>query len=124
MKEKVLIVDDEEDILNLAKIAIESAGYDTITATSGEQALPLIASEKPDLALLDVVLPGISGLEICRRLKRGPTSKFIKVVLFTALGTEVDMMLEEKDKADGYLAKPFSNADLIKIVNKLLVKRR
>jgi len=123
MKQKVLIVDDEEDILNLAKITIESAGYAVITATSGEEALQLIPREKPDLALLDVVLPHMSGLEVCRRIKRDPTTKTLKVMLFTALGTEVDMMLEAKDKADAYLAKPFSNADLVARVNMLLAKR-
>lgn len=124
MKQKILIVDDEPDILELARIAIESGGYNVITATSGEQALQIIPKENPDLILLDVVLPGISGLEICRQLKKDPINRFIKVILFTALGTEVDMMLEDKAKADGYIAKPFSNKDLLAMINKLIDSRK
>ncbi len=120
MKGKILIVDDEPDILDLAKITLLSGGYEVLTAASWEQALPIIVGEKPELILLDVVLPGVSGLEICRRLKRDPQTRGIKVILFTALGTEVDMMLEKKDKADGYLTKPFSNKDILGLVGKLL----
>ena len=120
MKRKILVVDDEPDILDLARIAIESGGFKVVTVSSGEQALPLIAQEKPDLILLDVVLPGLSGLELCRRLKRDPATRGTKVVLFTALGTEVDMMLEKKDKADGYLAKPFSNTALLNLIRKII----
>jgi CheY-like chemotaxis protein len=124
MKSKILIVDDELDILELAKIAVESQGYDVTTATSAEEALQIIPTLKPHLALIDVVLPGISGLEACRRLKRDPSTRFIKVILFTALGTEVDMMLEPKDKADGYIGKPFSNKDLLALIAKLLAETR
>jgi CheY-like chemotaxis protein len=124
MKPQVLIVDDEPDILELAKIAVESGGYSVITAISGEQALQLIPKAKPDIILLDVVLPGVSGLEVCRRLKKDPITRFIKIILFTALGTEVDMMLEKNSKADGYIAKPFSNKNLLAMVNKLLNTRK
>jgi CheY-like chemotaxis protein len=95
-----------------------------ITAISGEQALQLIPKAKPDIILLDVVLPGVSGLEVCRRLKKDPITRFIKIILFTALGTEVDMMLEKNSKADGYIAKPFSNKNLLAMVNKLLNTRK
>ncbi len=117
---KILIVDDEPDILDLAKITLLSGGYEVSTTASGEEALDMISENHPDLVLLDVVLPGVSGLEICRRLKRDPKTHSIKVILFTALGTEVDMMLEPKDKADGYMTKPFSNRDLLGLVGKIL----
>ncbi len=120
MREKVLIVDDEPDILDLAKIAVEVGGYNVLTATSAEQALPIIAKEKPNLILLDVVLPGTSGLELCRRLKRDPATRATKIIMFTALGTEVDMMLDKKDKADAYMAKPFSNNALLTLIKKQL----
>lgn len=120
MKGKILIVDDEPDLLDLAKITLLAGGYEVLTAASGEQALNLIKGNKPDLILLDVVLPGVSGLDICRRLKRNSQTNDIKIILFTALGTEVDMMLEKKDKADGYLTKPFPNRDLLGLVEKLL----
>ena len=122
MNRKILVVDDELDILDLTRITLESGRYDVITTTSGEEALQLISQEKPDLVILDVVLPGLSGLELCRRLKRDSTTYSpIKVVLFTALGTEVDMVLEKKDKADGYLAKPFSCKTLLGLMERLLV---
>jgi DNA-binding response OmpR family regulator len=122
MNRKILVVDDELDILDLVRITLKSGRYDVVTATSGEEALQLISQEKPNLVLLDVVLPGLSGLELCRRLKRDPTTYSpIKVVLFTALGTEVDTMLEKRDKADGYLAKPFSSKTLLGLMERLLV---
>jgi len=117
---KVLVVDDERDIRELVEMVLESAGYDVVTADSGEAAVRVIADEKPGLVLLDVILPGMSGLELCRRLKHDPVTRSIKVVLFTALGTEVDMMLGKGDKADGYLSKPFSNKVLIEKVGRLL----
>jgi DNA-binding response OmpR family regulator len=120
MRKKVLIVDDEPDILDLARIAVEAGGYNVLTATSAEQALPIIAKEKPNLILLDVVLPGTSGLELCRRLKRDPATRATKIIMFTALGTEVDMMLDKKDKADAYTAKPFSNTALLALIKKQL----
>ncbi len=123
MKKKVLVIDDEPDILDLAQIALESGGFEVVVASSGEEALPLITKKNPDLLLIDVILPGISGLELCRRLKRDPATHLMKIILFTALGTEVDMMLEKRDKADGYLSKPFSNKDLVGMVNRLLTTR-
>ena len=100
MSRRILVVDDERDILDLARIILKSGGYDVMTTTSGEEALRIISMKKPDLVLLDVVLPGVSGLDVCRLLKRDPGTRSIKVVLFTALGTEVDMMLEKKADLD------------------------
>ena len=120
MSRRILVVDDEGDILDLARIVLESGGYDVATTASGEEALVIISERRPDLVLLDVVLPGVSGLEVCRRLKRDPGTRPIKVVLFTALGTEVDMMLEKKDKADGYISKPFTSKILLNMVGRLL----
>ena len=121
---RILIVDDEPDILDLAKITLLSGGYEVLTAASGEEAMPIVIDKNPTLVILDVVLPGVSGLEICRRLRRDPRTRGIKVILFTALGTEVDMMLEKKDKADGYLAKPFLRNDLLALTLKLLGPER
>ena len=120
MSRRILVVDDERDILDLARIILKSGGYDVATAASGEEALRIISMKKPDLVLLDVVLPGVSGLDVCRLLKRDPGTPPIKVVLFTALGTEVDMMLEKKDKADGYISKPFTSKILLNMVGRLL----
>jgi CheY-like chemotaxis protein len=120
MSRRILVVDDERDILDLARIVLESGGYEVTTVASGEEALRIISMKKPDLVLLDVVLPGVSGLDVCRLLRRDPGTRSVKVVLFTALGTEVDMMLEKKDKADGYISKPFTSKTLLDLVGRLL----
>ena len=120
MTSKILVVDDEEDILELVRIILESEGYTVVTATSGEEALRLVESWKPSLVILDVVLPGVSGLDVCRQLRWNPRTHSVKVALFTALGTEVDMRLGAGDKADAYVLKPFREADLLRVVNDLL----
>jgi DNA-binding response OmpR family regulator len=117
---KVLIIDDEQDVLDLAQEILEEEGYEVYSTVDGEETFDLVSSFKPDLVLLDVVLPGISGLDICRKLRRDKKTRGVKVILFTALGTEVDMMLEKPDKADDYLLKPFNNSGLIDKVNGLL----
>ena len=117
---KILVVDDEEDVLELARVFLEAEGYTVQTAESGEEALARLEEDKPDLVLLDVVMPGLSGLDVCRRLKRDESTRGIPVVIFTALGTEVDMMLAEGDKADGYLQKPFTRSLLLEKVKQFL----
>ena len=117
---KVLIVDDEEDILDLAKIVLENAGYDVQTLSNGMHTIDLVSSFQPDLLLLDVVMPEVSGLDILRGLRRDKQTRHIKVILFTALGREVDLMLEESDKADDYILKPFNNKELVEKVKKTL----
>ncbi|HIH87662.1 TPA: response regulator [Candidatus Bathyarchaeota archaeon] len=116
MKPRILVVEDERDVLELARDMLESGGYTVATATSGEEALRLVEEERPDLVLLDVVLPGVSGLEVCRKLKRSPETCGVPVVVFTALGAEVDMMLEDGVKADAYLGKPFTMKALLEKV--------
>lgn len=120
MKRRILVIDDEPDILDLARIALETGDFEVTAVPSAEEAISIITRDRPALVLLDVILPKVSGLELCRRIKRDPVTRGIKVILFTALGTEVDMMLEKQDKADGYLAKPFSNTGLLGLANRLL----
>ena len=117
---KILIVDDEQDVLDLAQEILEEEGYEVLSTVNGEKTFDLVSAFKPDLILLDVVLPETSGLDICRRLKRDKKTRAIKVILFTALGTEVDMMLEKRDKADDYLLKPFNYSGLVEKVKKQL----
>ncbi|MFA5869024.1 MAG: response regulator [Candidatus Bathyarchaeia archaeon] len=120
---RILVVDDEPDVLDMTRTMLESRGFEVSEAASGEEALRLIAEKKPDLVLLDVVLPGVTGLEICRRLKRSGDTRGIPVVMFTALGPEVDMMLGEGDKADAYLMKPFTMKALLGKVDAQLGRR-
>lgn len=115
---KVLIVDDEKDVLELAQEILEAEGYTVLSTLDGEETLELVSSFQPDLLLLDVVLPMTSGLDILRQIRRCDGMRDLKVILFTALGTEVDIMLEKKDKADDYLLKPFNNKELVEKVKK------
>ena len=117
---KILVVDDEPDILELARLMLESQGYMVATESSGEDALRSVDADRPDLVLLDAVMPGLSGLDVCRRLKRGKETRGIPVVMFTALGPELDLMLEDDVKADGYLLKPFPRKQLLDKVERLL----
>ncbi len=117
---KILIVDDELDVLMLAQEMLEAEGFTVLSTQDGEQTYELISSFQPDLMLLDVVLPETSGLDILRKIRRNKETQGLKVILFTALGTEVDMMLESRDKADDYLLKPFSYTGLVEKVKKQL----
>ncbi len=118
----ILVVDDDKDILLLAKIMLEANDYRVTIANSGEEAFEVIACDRPDLVLLDAVMPGINGFDVCRTLKRGEDTRDIPVIIFTALNQEVDLMLAEGDKADGYLRKPFTNKTLIDAVERMLGK--
>jgi two-component system, OmpR family, phosphate regulon response regulator PhoB len=117
---RVLIVDDEKDVLDLAQEILEAEGHTVLSTPDGMAVPRLVSSFQPDLILLDVVLPKTSGLDILRGLRRDKQTRHIKVILFTALGTEVDIMLEKPDKADDYILKPFKNKELIEKVAKHL----
>ncbi len=93
MPDKILIVDDESDILDLAKVILEKNGFRVVNAYDGDEALVKAEAEMPDLVLLDVVMPGRSGLEICKILKTQVTTKHTPVVMFTVLGRDVDRKL-------------------------------
>ena len=110
---KVLVVDDELDILEMTRIMLESSGFEVVTASDGERALEVVEEKSIDLILLDAVMPGIHGLDVCRTLKRNPKTRMIPIIIFSALGTGVDMMLDDKDKADAYISKPFTRKILL-----------
>ena len=117
---RVLVVDDEEDVLRLARIILESGGYEVATASSGEEALRMVEEDRPDLVLLDVVMPGLSGLDVCRLLRRDKETQGIPIIMFMALGSEVDLMLAQGEKADGYVLKPFTRRLLLEKVDRCL----
>ena len=119
---QVLVVDDELDILEMTRIMLESLGFDVITASDGEKALEIVEEKNVDLILLDAVMPGVHGLDVCRMLKRNPKTRVIPIIIFSALGTGVDMMLEENDKANAYISKPFTRNILIDKVQGQLEK--
>lgn len=107
-REKVLIVDDEEDILELLDYALARNGYKVIKATTGEEALDLARSELPDLIVLDLMLPGVDGLDVCRILKSDPDAGHIPIIMLTARGDEADVITGLELGADDYITKPFS----------------
>jgi two-component system phosphate regulon response regulator PhoB len=109
----VLLVDDERDLLSLLDFNLRAAGFETLLATTGEQALAHLRKRLPDLVLLDVMLPDVSGTEICRQLKGNPRTKHVPVVMLTAKGEEVDRVVGFELGADDYVTKPFSVRELV-----------
>jgi len=104
----VLVVEDEESILELLRYNLDKAGFTVIPAGSGEEGLDLARRRHPDLILLDLMLPGMDGLEVCRLLKRSRETESIPVVMLTARGEEADIVAGLELGADDYLTKPFS----------------
>ena len=124
MSDKLLVADDEPDVASLAKMILEKRGYQVLVAPDGEEALRKAEAEMPDLILLDVVMPGKSGLEVCKLLKAQPRTKHIPVVMFTALGREVDRKMAVETGCDGYFMKPFTHEALLAEVKGHLKKAR
>jgi two-component system phosphate regulon response regulator PhoB len=107
-KNKILVVDDEEDILELIKYNLELENYEVISASSGEECLKKVTEYKLDLIVLDLMLPGISGLEVCKKLKIESETLDIPIIMLTAKSTESDIVLGLELGADDYITKPFS----------------
>ena len=106
--ERILIVDDEEDILELVRYNLDKNGYKVITATSGEQAIIEAGGKTPDLIILDLMLPDIDGLEVCRKLKSDVKTERIPIIMLSAKGEETDIVTGLELGADDYVTKPFS----------------
>lgn len=107
MAKKILIVDDEQDIVETLQFVLETDGYECITAFDGESALNLAKTEKPDLMILDVMLPKINGYKICRLLKFDSKYKDIPILMVTARSQDEDKVIGEETGADEYITKPF-----------------
>jgi two-component system alkaline phosphatase synthesis response regulator PhoP len=122
-REMILVVDDEEDIRELVELNLRREGYQTLSCETGERALELARSKKPDLVVLDLMLPGLDGLEVCRRLKADPRTWPIPVVMLTAKGEEADIVAGLELGADDYVTKPFSGKVLAARVRRLLRRR-
>ena len=122
-KEKILVVDDEEDILELVRYNLAREGYNVSCATSGEAALKISASESIDLIILDLMLPGIDGLEVARRLKENAGTRDTPIVMLSAKGEEADIVTGLELGADDYVTKPFSPRILIARI-KAVIRRR
>jgi DNA-binding response OmpR family regulator len=116
----VLVADDEEDIRALVAFRLKRAGYEVITASDGEEALLLATSRLPDLAVLDMMMPKATGLEVTRSMREQATTKDIPVILLTARAQEADVARGFEAGADDYVKKPFSPQDLQTRVQALL----
>jgi two-component system phosphate regulon response regulator PhoB len=109
----VLIVEDESALVTLLRYNFEAAGYAVTAASDGEEALLAIAEHKPDLVILDWMLPLVSGLEVCRQIRRKPETRDLPVIMLTARGEEGDRIRGFDSGADDYVTKPFSPAELV-----------
>lgn len=123
-KPTILVVDDEEDIRELVELNLRRESYGVLMCESGEQALEQVSAKTPDVIILDLMLPGIDGLEVCRRLKADPKTRSIAVVMLTAKGEEGDIVTGLELGADDYVTKPFSGKVLVARVRRLLRRHR
>lgn len=121
---KILVVDDEPDVVELVAFNLKGAGFDVVTAADGAGALKQARLTAPDLILLDVMLPEIDGLEVCKLLRRDAATAGIPVILLTARAAEIDRVLGLELGADDYMTKPFSPRELVLRVRKLVERRR
>ena len=124
MASRVLIVEDEPDIRELVVHHLKREGYQVATAAGGEEALRQVRAAPPDLVLLDLMLPGMNGLEVCRRLRQDPPTAGLPIVMLTAKGDEVDRVLGLEIGADDYIVKPFSPKELVARVRAVLRRTR
>jgi len=108
VRESVLVVDDERDILELVKYNLDREGYHVTVVATGEDALAAARTKTPDIVILDLMLPGVDGLEVCRRLKGDPKTRNIPIVMLTAKGDEADVVTGLELGASDYVTKPFS----------------
>lgn len=108
MTKRILVVDDEPSILTLLKMNLEMNRYEVLTAETGSKAIELALSEKPDLILLDLMLPDIDGVSVCQRIRTEPSTRTIPIIMLTAKSDETDMIIGLEVGADDYITKPFS----------------
>ena len=116
---KILIVEDEPDIAQLVKLYLEKDGFHTNVATSGVEALKLIKSERPDLLILDLMLPEIDGIEVCKKVRTTPDTALLPIIMLTAKAEESDTIIGLELGADDYVTKPFSPKALVARVKAL-----
>ncbi|MFW6117059.1 MAG: response regulator [Thermoproteota archaeon] len=115
---KVLVVDDEEDIRSLGEMMLSDEGYGVLTAKNAGEAITQAEEGKPDIILMDIVMPGRNGFDVCKMLKFKPSTKHIPVIMFSALGRDVDREMAEEAGADDYITKPFDKEDLLQTIKK------
>jgi len=122
MAKEILIVDDEPNVVVPIQFLMEQQGYKVMIAGRGENALDLIYQYKPDLVLLDIMLPGIDGYEVCEIVRLNPKYRKVKIIFLTAKGREAEIAKGLALGADAYITKPYSNAELVATAKELLEK--
>lgn len=115
-----MVVDDEADVVDLVQMGLRGAGYSVTSADNGSDALIRVKNDPPDLLILDLMLPKLSGLEVCKQLKKDPTTSAIPIIMLTAKSEEVDRIVGLELGADDYVTKPFSPRELILRVQSVL----
>ena len=119
-KGKILVVDDEIYIVHILDFSLGIEGYEVMTALDGEQALAKVAQNRPDLIVLDIMMPKLDGYETCKALKQNPATHDIPVILLSAKGRNVDQKIGFEVGADDYITKPFSPRKLVERINAIL----
>jgi two-component system phosphate regulon response regulator PhoB len=124
MGQRILVVDDEPDLLELVRVNLRQAGFEVETAETGRQALERVRRAAPDLVILDLMLPDLSGTEVCRHLRADPALAEIPIIMLTARADEVDRVVGLEIGADDYVTKPFSPRELTLRVRAVLRRRQ
>lgn len=121
-KKKILVIDDEPGIVKVLQIRLEQAGYKVVSAYDGESGLLKMKEEKPDLIVLDIMMPGMDGYQVCEEIKTDPSTENIPVIILTAknMGDDFDMAMEKR--ADWYITKPYNDEHLLKRIDGLIRK--
>ncbi|RJO63266.1 MAG: DNA-binding response regulator [Myxococcales bacterium] len=120
MPKNILVVDDEEDILELVRYNLTKEGYSVAVCASGEEAIAAAKSNLPDLIVLDLMLPGVDGFEVCKQLRAYPKTAHLPIVMLTAKGEDADIVLGLELGADDYITKPFSPRVLVARIRSIL----
>ncbi len=120
MAKKILVVDDEPQMVDMLKIRLEASGYAVVTAYDGQEGLDKARSEKPDLIILDLMLPKIDGYKVCGLLKKDARFTKIPIIIFTAKAQQEDMALGKEMGADAYITKPFDSQVLLAKISELI----
>ncbi|MFA5093239.1 MAG: response regulator [Candidatus Omnitrophota bacterium] len=119
IKKRILVVDDEIDLVEMVSLRLEASNFQVIKAYDGEVGLAKVKSDKPDLIILDLMLPIIDGYKVCRMLKYDEEYKNIPIIIFTAKAQNVDKNLGEDSGADAYITKPFESVELLEKILQL-----
>ena len=123
-KKRILLVEDEKDLVDIVKFRLEANNYEVVVAYDGQEALDRAKKEKPDLIILDLMLPKIDGFKVCRMLKFDEKYKKIPIIMFTARAQESDKKLGEEVGADAYITKPFDLEEVLVLVQRAMESRR